>query len=189
MKNTKTPIVSLALALMAALTPVRADDAVAPRFPFVISYDAQDNASSMAHLLDAPAGTLRMAPFGMAVKCWGMQKRNELATESTGLREDGGGLGAMGTADESGAAVLLWNHQSLACEVDVAVAGLSDALGKGWRVRRYLVDSRHSNCYADLTKPVTLAAVEEFGGSGPALTRRLALEPYAVSLLLIEGSR
>ena len=27
-----------------------------PLFPFVISYDAPDNASSMAHLLDAPAG-------------------------------------------------------------------------------------------------------------------------------------
>lgn len=30
---------------------------VPPMFPFVISYDAPDNASSMAHLLDAPAGT------------------------------------------------------------------------------------------------------------------------------------
>jgi len=145
--------------------------------------------TALTQFLHAPDGTLRMAPFGMAVKCWGMQKRNELATESTGLREDGGGLGAMGTADESGAAVLLWNHQSLACEADVTVAGLSEALGKGWRVRRYLVDSRHSNCYADQTKPVTLAAVEESGGSGSALTRRFVLEPYAVSLLLIEGSR
>jgi hypothetical protein len=53
MKNT---IVSLALLLTATFAPVRADDAFAPLFPFVISYDAQDNASSMAHLLDAPAG-------------------------------------------------------------------------------------------------------------------------------------
>ncbi|MBI5685431.1 MAG: hypothetical protein HZC54_10140 [Verrucomicrobia bacterium] len=56
MKNTTTPLVSLTLVLLAAIAPVRADDAPAPLFPFVISYDAQDNASSMAHLLDAPAG-------------------------------------------------------------------------------------------------------------------------------------
>ena len=56
MKTTKTLIVNLALALTATFAPVRADDAFVPLFPFVISYDALDNASSMAHLLDAPAG-------------------------------------------------------------------------------------------------------------------------------------
>ncbi len=44
------------LVLTAVLVPVRADDAVRPLFPFVISYDGPDNATSMAHLLDAPAG-------------------------------------------------------------------------------------------------------------------------------------
>jgi len=36
--------------------PSPADEAGPPLFPFLISYDAPDNASSMAHLLDAPAG-------------------------------------------------------------------------------------------------------------------------------------
>lgn len=36
-------------------SPSSAED-FPPLFPFVISYDAPDNASSMAHLLDAPAG-------------------------------------------------------------------------------------------------------------------------------------
>ena len=35
---------------------VQAADEAAPLFPFVISYDGPDNASSVAHLLDAPAG-------------------------------------------------------------------------------------------------------------------------------------
>ena len=39
----------VALAVCAAETP-------APLFPFLISYDAPDNVTSMAHLLDAPAG-------------------------------------------------------------------------------------------------------------------------------------
>lgn len=142
--------------------------------------------TALTQFVYALDGTLRMAPFGMAVKCWGMQKRDEVATESTGLREDGGGLGAMGSVDESGAAVLLWNHQHLACEVELAVAGLPERLGKGWRFRRYLVDSRHSNCYVDLTVPVTLATVEDAAGTGREVARQFVMEPYAVSLLVVE---
>jgi len=52
----RTPIIVLTFALVGMLTPVRADDAFPPLFPFVISYDAPDNSSSVAHLLDAPAG-------------------------------------------------------------------------------------------------------------------------------------
>jgi hypothetical protein len=143
--------------------------------------------TALTQFIYRPDGTLQMTPFGMTVKCWGMQKRNEAQTESTGLREDGSGLGAMGSVDESGAAVLLWNHQALPSEVDLAVTGLPEPLRqKGWRIRRYLVDSLHSNCYADLAKETTLAPVEETGGSGQGLARRFVMEPYAVSLLLIE---
>ena len=38
------------------LPAVSSGEESAPLFPFVISYDGPDNASSMAHLLDAPAG-------------------------------------------------------------------------------------------------------------------------------------
>lgn len=41
------------LGLAAVAAPA---EELAPLFPFVISYDAPDNASSVAHLLDAPAG-------------------------------------------------------------------------------------------------------------------------------------
>ena len=43
------------LALIGLAFAVQAKE-VAPLFPFVISYDGPDNASSVAHLLDAPAG-------------------------------------------------------------------------------------------------------------------------------------
>ncbi len=42
------------LAVSAVLS--RAEEALPPMFPFVISYDGPENASSVAHLLDAPAG-------------------------------------------------------------------------------------------------------------------------------------
>jgi len=142
--------------------------------------------TALTQFLYGPDGKLRMAPFGMAVKCWAKQKKNEVPAVSTGLRDDGSGLGAAGTADESGTAVLLWNHQSLSCEVALDVTGLPEAVRKGWRVRRYLVDSRHSNCYADLTKETALETVEESDGSGQGVARRFVMEPYAVSLLLVE---
>jgi hypothetical protein len=57
--NTRDAIAIFAiwtLVLAGSFVPVRADDSVAPIFPFVISYDGPDNASSVTHLLDAPAG-------------------------------------------------------------------------------------------------------------------------------------
>lgn len=49
-------IVVLALAATGFLLPAQAAEEFPPLFPFLISYDGPDNASSMAHLLDAPAG-------------------------------------------------------------------------------------------------------------------------------------
>ncbi len=142
--------------------------------------------TALAQSMYAPDGTLRMAPFGMAVACWAKQRRFEVPAESTGLHEDGGGLGAMGSVDEGGAAVLLWNHQHMPCEVSLELAGLPERMGGQWRARRYLVDSRHSNCYRDMSKPVTLETVEDAAGSGRQVARRFVMEPYAVSLLLVE---
>lgn len=53
MNATKIFIIST----LSALSPLLSSgEEFPPLFPFVISYDAPDNASSMAHLLDAPAG-------------------------------------------------------------------------------------------------------------------------------------
>ena len=46
----------LGFLLSAAALPLSAAEAFPPLFPFLISYDGPDNASSMAHLLEAPAG-------------------------------------------------------------------------------------------------------------------------------------
>ena len=57
--NTRSAIgmfATWAIVLTRLPAPAGADDPVAPMFPFVISYDGPDNASSVAHLLDTPAG-------------------------------------------------------------------------------------------------------------------------------------
>ena len=46
----------LGLLVTAVASPLPAAEAPPAMFPFVISYDGPDNASSVAHLLDAPAG-------------------------------------------------------------------------------------------------------------------------------------
>jgi len=50
-------MMAMRIALVALVTAtVCGEEAFPPLFPFVISYDGPDNASSVAHLLDAPAG-------------------------------------------------------------------------------------------------------------------------------------
>ena len=49
-------IVTLSCLLLSSCIQADKTDEFPPLFPFVISYDGPDNASSMAHLLDAPAG-------------------------------------------------------------------------------------------------------------------------------------
>lgn len=46
----------LASLFILSYTGIQAIDGFAPMFPFLISYDSPDNVTSMAHLLDAPAG-------------------------------------------------------------------------------------------------------------------------------------
>ncbi len=53
--NRRIGRIGLAGLIGAALTAGAAEEC-APLFPYLVSYDALDNASSMAHLLDAPAG-------------------------------------------------------------------------------------------------------------------------------------
>jgi len=49
-------LVALTALVLAGVPAVTATDDFPPLFPFVISYDGPENASSMAHLLSAPAG-------------------------------------------------------------------------------------------------------------------------------------
>ncbi len=48
--------VVLGLAWLGSFASLHADEVPSPLFPFLISYDGPDNASSMAHLVDPPAG-------------------------------------------------------------------------------------------------------------------------------------
>ncbi|QNN21907.1 cellulase family glycosylhydrolase [Planctomycetales bacterium ZRK34] len=49
-------VISAALTAFCVLPGIATAEEYPPLFPFLISYDAPDNASSVAHLLDAPAG-------------------------------------------------------------------------------------------------------------------------------------
>ncbi|MDR1009816.1 MAG: carbohydrate binding domain-containing protein [Opitutaceae bacterium] len=59
MNSTNRPlrlIAAVAAFSLSVIIPPAFSAAEAPLFPFLISYDAPDNASNMSHLLDAPAG-------------------------------------------------------------------------------------------------------------------------------------
>jgi hypothetical protein len=56
--TTPTALLRLVCVLVfaAGATSAKADDSFPPLFPFVVSHEAPDNVTSMAHLLEAPAG-------------------------------------------------------------------------------------------------------------------------------------
>jgi hypothetical protein len=134
---------------------------------------------------------LRMTPYGAAVKMLRMHRKRELVATSSGLDENGNGLGALATIDDTGLTVHLWNLQpdgETTVRAEVAVANLPEELRAGpLVVRRCLIDSTHSNCLAAPDKPGGLEMVEERTVEGSAALELSAeLEPMALCLWEVE---
>jgi hypothetical protein len=130
---------------------------------------------------------LRMTPFGAAVKMLRMHRKREVAATSSGLLENGNGLGALATMDDAGITIHLWNLEpdgETRVRAEVSVANLPDQLRTGPLViRRYLIDSTHSNCLTTPDKPGGLELVGERRVQGSAaLTLSAELEPMALCL-------
>jgi hypothetical protein len=134
---------------------------------------------------------LRMTPFGAAVKMLRMHREREVAATSSGLQQDGNGLGALATMDDAGVTIHLWNLQpdgETSARAEVSVANLPERLRTGHLViRRYLIDSTHSNCLATPDKPGGLEMVGERRVQGSAVLRFSAeLEPMALCLWAVD---
>ena len=140
---------------------------------------------------------LTMTPFGAAVKVWSLHKRYEI--DAAVAREKAEmGVYAYATLDDSGAAVQVWNYQA-PNKKDPTVVGPSAtarvALGglpEKWKsarlkVRQYLIDSTHSNCFANGGKGELqqVKSLEVNAGNLGQLT--VDLEPNAICLWLLES--
>ena len=134
---------------------------------------------------------LRMTPYGAAVKMLRMHRKREVAATSSGLDRNGNGLGALATFDDTGLTVHLWNLQpdgKTRVRAEVSVANLPPPLRTSpVVVRRYLIDSTHSNCLTAPGKPAGLERVEERNVEGRAVLRLAGeLEPMALCLWEVE---
>jgi len=134
---------------------------------------------------------LRMTPYGGAVKMLRMHRKYEVESISSGYERTGNGLGALTTLDEKGLTIQLWNLQpdgSTKVQAEVVVANLPRELRTGSLIaRRYVIDSEHSNCFADPNADGGLEIVEEQMINGSADWRLTArLEPMALCLWQIE---
>lgn len=134
---------------------------------------------------------LRMTPYGAAVKMLRMHRSQEVVSRSSGLDKKGNGLGALTTLDDKGLTVQLWNldpSDSKTAHVDVSITNVPESMRSGALiVRRYLIDSAHSNCFATTDASGGLEMVEEriMEARGDfQLSARL--EPMALSLWHIE---
>ena len=145
-----------------------------PRFQHLVHFDSR----------------LRVAPFGAAAKMLRMHRQQEVAATSTGLDGSGMGLGALATMDAAGIVVHLWNYQDRAAIAEVAVRNVPEVLRSSkLRIRRHVIDSKHSNCFAAPDAPGGLEMVEEAQQAGGAEVRLSArLEPMALCLWRIEAA-
>jgi hypothetical protein len=124
-----------------------------------------------------------------------------LATYSAGEATAENASGALATRDEASGrvAVLAWNYWDQARTLELTVSGLPEGDGaRHLQVTRYLIDADHGNYYKDYAAglrgyPVgpneALVPVERsvapWDGS---FTRRLAMAPHSVSLILLTPS-
>ena len=112
-------------------------------------------------------------------------------SRSSGLDTNGNGLGALATLDDTGLTIQLWNldpQGSKTAHVEVSVANVPEVLrSNALVIRRYLIDSTHSNCFAAPDAPGGLEMVTEQKMDGSADFQLSAeLEPMALCLWQIE---
>jgi len=134
---------------------------------------------------------LRMTPYGAAVKMLRMHREQEVVSVSSGLDQNGNGLGSLATMDDTGLTVHLWNLQpdgKTTVRATVTIANIPQKFhGRRLSLRRFLIDSKHSNCLADSNAAGGLAMVEDRKVDGNAGLDLVAeLEPMAICLWQIE---
>lgn len=134
---------------------------------------------------------LRLTPFGAATRLLGMHRGAEFAARSTGLDGKGNGTGVLVTGDEGGLSVQLWNLRPdgrSRAQVTATLRNLPPAWrGGGLALRRYLIDTTHSNCFAPGADDPGLEEVERRTvKAGSELVLEAALEPMAITLWRLE---
>jgi hypothetical protein len=137
---------------------------------------------------------LRLTPYGAAVKLLRMHRRQEVESHSSGLDQNGNGLGVLATKDEDAVIVHLWNLQpdgKTSVFTNVKVTNIPKQLRSGRLViRRYLIDSRHSNCFVDRHSNPGLEMVDIQEREGANILKLEAeLEPMAICLWQIEKAQ
>jgi hypothetical protein len=117
-----------------------------------------------------------------------MHGGQEIAAQSDGVTKSGTGLGALATREGGRVIVQVWNYQEAPVSLNVSIHDLpTPRAGRDLTVRQYLIDSTHSNCFAD---PAAQGGLEEVETSrrdyAADLQFSAQLEPMALSLWTIE---
>lgn len=130
---------------------------------------------------------LTMTPYGAAVKMLRMHRSREVNAHSNGVDKNGNGVNAIATIDDAGLTVQVWNLEptgKTSALTRVSVKKRPADLRKGRLVvRRYLIDSKHSNHLMNRKWAGGLQLVETFELDGAAeLSLNAKLEPMAICL-------
>jgi len=127
---------------------------------------------------------LRLTPFGAATKMLTLHRGNDVQGSMAGQ----GQVRAWASLDETGLAVQVWNYNGPATTVSVAVKNLPEGFrAKPLRLRQFLIDGQHSNCFAkDGHTPGLETIAEKQVAAADVQSLSVALKPNALCLWLIE---
>lgn len=134
-----------------------------------------------------------LTPYGNMLKMFSMMKENRVAAASNSLSDPGVGVYVLGSSDETGVAALVWNYQAdkytdgTEYGTTVNINNLPAIFsGKNIRVKRYLIDSAHSNFKHNLSKAELEMVEDKVVGNAGSYSTRISLEKNAVSLIVLE---
>jgi hypothetical protein len=120
-----------------------------------------------------------------------MHREHKVAAHSDGVDSLGHGLGALTTMDDTGLTVHVWNMQPdglTSVRANITVDNIPKHLQDGrLAIRRYLIDSGHSNCFinANIDPGLEMVDIQQIK---PKRTLNLTadLEPMALCLWKID---
>ncbi len=159
-------------------------------FNWVVRHKSEKRKDQLiTHVKDKPMPTGIFSPYGNSMVMMSTLKDERVAAESSTL-ENGRGVYAIATRDNTGVAVMLWNYQSTDSHTHVMTIDMKKLpkhlRGKKVRQRQYRIDAETSNYWADPETADLQMVSETIIEPGKHYSLPVTLTANALELVLLE---
>ncbi|NND68892.1 MAG: hypothetical protein HKN19_14980 [Halioglobus sp.] len=159
-------------------------------FNWVVRHKSEERKDQLiTHVKNKPIPTGIFSPYGNSMVMMSKLKDERVVADSSTL-ENGRGVYAIATRDNSGVAIMLWNYQSTdsrAYAINIEMKNLPQSLqGKKIHQRAYKIDSETSNYWANPATADLQMVSEAVVKPGKNYSLPVNLTANALQLILME---